>query len=590
MTSTDIAAKADELQELVQGAQHYVEAEKMASDLLASLPDDADCSLRCRILLSLCQSLLQRGAAHEAVEATLEAVQLTSQCNDDSLHAKALMFAGTLYARLGDFTQSVEYYQRALEINIKIESIYGQARCLANLGVVYYTLGDLSKSLELYQQSLELDDRIENRVGQAITNGNIGNIYFTLRNNSEAEQFLRAALQANQTLGNYRGMADNLGNLGSVAKEKAEYAQAIELFEEASSAFEKLGDQNGQVGIIANIGSVYLMLGDYSRALENFRQSLHLSEQLGNNNIAAQQLENIAKLYMDPDFEEADDDLAEQYLNKAIVLHEQFGSKHTLISSHFALAALYKAHSRWEEYSQHYEKGHELEHEARIEELDRQTQLLNYRRQLEDAERDRQVRLARFQEQEKILHNILPTHIAERMVSGETTIADTYDNVTVFFCDIVDFTSLSQSVSASDLVAFLNSLFTRFDKQARVHGLEKIKTIGDSYMAVCGVPSNYDNHAERAMLFALDVLDIVREISAVNGHPLRVRIGLHSGSVVAGVIGESKYAFDLWGDAVNLASRMESHGEADRIHCTEAVVKLLQSSTERFSVEDWGFV
>ncbi len=588
MTVAEISAKADELQALVQSAQHYVDAEQMAKDLLASVPSELDHTLRCRILLSLCQSLLQRGESLEALERTLEAVHLTETCDDENLHAKALMFAGNLYARLSEFVQSVNNYQRAMEVYTKLGNIYGQARCTANLGITYGILGDFSKAIELYQQSLELDASIDNRMGLAMTNGNIGVVYLALENYTEAQRFILAALDANQAFENHRAVADNLGNLGIIAGHQDDYELAIDYCHRASEEFEKLGDHNRSAGIVGNIGTVYFEVKDYPKALEHFKQSLHISEQLGDRNIAGQQLENLAKLYMTSEYEDADEVLAEQYLKQAIELHEQFGSKHTLISSHITLAMLYKDQLRWEEYSRHYEEGHRLELEVRNEELERQTQQLNFRRQLEDAERDRQIRLARFQAQEKILHNILPTLVAERMVAGETTIADDYDNVTVFFCDIVDFTPLSQSVSASELVSFLNSLFTQFDQRARMHGLEKIKTIGDSYMAVCGIPVGYDNHAERAALFSLDVLEIVRERSSLNGYPLRVRIGLHSGSVVAGVIGESKYAFDLWGDAVNLASRMESHGEADRIHCTEAVVQLLESSSEGFVFEDRG--
>ena len=136
--------------------------------------------------------------------------------------------------------------------------------------------------------------------------------------------------------------------------------------------------------------------------------------------------------------------------------------------------------------------------------------------------------------------------------------------------DIVGFTKLSSLLPAEELIDLLDIVFTRFDAICKKHGLEKIKTIGDAYMAACGAPVRYDNHAERAANAAIEMLEhftIDHEFSVpVN---LRFRIGLHSGSVVAGIIGENKYSYDLWGDAVNTASRMESHGEAGKIHVSE---------------------
>ncbi|MBK9249509.1 MAG: adenylate/guanylate cyclase domain-containing protein [Ignavibacteria bacterium] len=161
------------------------------------------------------------------------------------------------------------------------------------------------------------------------------------------------------------------------------------------------------------------------------------------------------------------------------------------------------------------------------------------------------------------------------MVAGEKMIAETYENVSVFFSDIVGFTKLSQQVSAEELVRMLNGIFTQFDQIARKHGLEKIKTIGDAYMAVAGAPTVHENNAERAAFFALEVAEIMKNYHTDMGEKIDIRIGLHSGSAVAGIIGENKFAYDLWGDAVNTAARMESHGEPGKIHVSEEFLKKL---------------
>ena len=176
---------------------------------------------------------------------------------------------------------------------------------------------------------------------------------------------------------------------------------------------------------------------------------------------------------------------------------------------------------------------------------------------------------------ERLLLNILPPPIAERLKASGDAIAEHADNVTVLFADIVGFTPLSASKTPQELVGLLNRIFSEFDALADAHGLEKIKTIGDAYMAVSGLPEAQPDHASRAARMALAMLEAIARLVVKTGEPLALRIGLHSGPVVAGVIGRRKFAYDLWGDTVNTASRMESHGLPGTVHCTEATAILL---------------
>ncbi|MBI3550840.1 MAG: adenylate/guanylate cyclase domain-containing protein [Elusimicrobia bacterium] len=172
---------------------------------------------------------------------------------------------------------------------------------------------------------------------------------------------------------------------------------------------------------------------------------------------------------------------------------------------------------------------------------------------------------------ERLLLNVLPAPIAERLKAGETPIADDFKDATILFADIVGYTGLAGKMKPAELVAILNDVFSRFDRLCDEHGVEKIKTIGDAYMAVGGVPRPLAAHADTMAVVALGML---REVAALNrerGLALSVRIGLHSGPVVAGIIGDRKFSYDLWGDAVNVASRMESHGVPGAVHLTEAV-------------------
>jgi class 3 adenylate cyclase len=179
---------------------------------------------------------------------------------------------------------------------------------------------------------------------------------------------------------------------------------------------------------------------------------------------------------------------------------------------------------------------------------------------------------------DELLLNILPAPIAGRLKEDASTIADGYDEVTVLFADIVDFTTLSAAVDPVEVVAFLNTIFSDFDRLAANHGLEKIKTIGDAYMVAGGLPIPRPDHCEAVIAFGLDMLAAVKRHTAWHGEPVRLRVGVNTGPVVAGVIGRQKFIYDLWGDAVNVASRMESNGVADVIQVTAAVRDKLAGS------------
>ena len=179
---------------------------------------------------------------------------------------------------------------------------------------------------------------------------------------------------------------------------------------------------------------------------------------------------------------------------------------------------------------------------------------------------------------EHLLLNVLPASVAARLKANPGTIADDFDQVGILFADIVDFTPLAASLPAADIVRLLNDVFTTFDSLADRHGMEKIKTIGDAYMAAVGLPEPREDHAAILAEMALEMQSAVAAFRRPdNGQPLAIRIGINVGPVVAGVIGARKFIYDLWGDTVNIASRLESQGVPGRIQCTEAAYQLLES-------------
>lgn len=188
---------------------------------------------------------------------------------------------------------------------------------------------------------------------------------------------------------------------------------------------------------------------------------------------------------------------------------------------------------------------------------------------------------------EALLLNILPAEIATRLKAREEPLADTHDSVSVLFADLAGFTDISRKMSASELVTLLNDLFSRFDKLAAEHGAEKIKTIGDAYMVATGLHGSVADHAEKIADLALGMQQAFGEFRRDNNVDLKLRIGVHSGAVIAGVIGKQKFSYDLWGNTVNVASRMESEGLPDQIQISAETHELL---SQRYKTSSRGEV
>ncbi|MGF1571289.1 MAG: adenylate/guanylate cyclase domain-containing protein [Nodosilinea sp.] len=206
---------------------------------------------------------------------------------------------------------------------------------------------------------------------------------------------------------------------------------------------------------------------------------------------------------------------------------------------------------------------------------------ISERRQMETELRQQR------QQADRLLVNILPYRIAQRLKGGARTIAESLDQVSVLFADLVDFTAASSEMTPGQLVKMLNEIFSMFDQLAEFHRLEKIKTIGDAYMVAGGLPIPQDNHHEAIAQFALDICEAIKQFPRPDGSTFQIRVGINLGPVVAGVIGRRKFAYDLWGDTVNIASRMEATGEPQRIQVTPELYEKLK---DKFKFDYRGYV
>lgn len=211
-------------------------------------------------------------------------------------------------------------------------------------------------------------------------------------------------------------------------------------------------------------------------------------------------------------------------------------------------------------------------------EIEQQRELIQHQHQQLELER---------QKSEDLLLNILPRPIAQRLKEDQSVIADHYQSTTVLFTDIVGFTELSENLTAEELVRFLNEIFSSFDNLVEKYKLEKIKTVGDAYMVAGGFPEPRPDHVEAIADFALEMRQSLAEFELVDNRSVSMRTGIHTGPAVAGVIGTKKFIYDVWGDTVNTASRMESHGVGGKIQVSEAAYEALK---DKYVFEERGMI
>ncbi|MBK9249525.1 MAG: tetratricopeptide repeat protein [Ignavibacteria bacterium] len=620
-TLNNLLAKANEC----NNTGNYDEAETLVGVLLAELEKIGESTdtviarqsdtINCEALITLSVAKWRRGVLEKALGLARAALDLTEKKNlPDKTNANAFDNIAIVYANLSDYPQALTYFQKALAINEESGSNEGIARNLGNIGIVNQDLSDYPLALTYYQKALTIYEETGSKDGISINLGNIGNVYLNLSDYPRALIYYQKALDISEEIGSKDGIASNLGNIGIIYQDLSDYPQALTYYQKALAIYEELSSKDGSARNLGNIGLVYQYLSDYPQALTYYQKAIAINEEIGSKDGIAHNLGNIGNvyanlsdspqaftyyqkalalfeemghkdgiatnlgniggLYANKEFDGYDTDKAEEFFLSALAIFEDIGAKKNLYEVHKYLAELYETQERWKEHSIQFKKFYTLEKEVQSEDVHKQAGLMEQRRQA--AEREKEIAIAhaaanaRHEATVQLLHNVLPPSIADKMLGGTKLIAEKLPSVSVMFADIVNFTKLSQRITPEELVEGLDRIFSTFDALAEKHGLEKIKTIGDAYMVVSGAPVQREDHAEAMAHFALEMMDAMKEFRSMStGEEIQLRIGIHSGEVVAGVIGKKKFAYDLWGDAVNTASRMESHGEEDKIHVSE---------------------
>ncbi len=532
--------------------------------------------------------------------------------------ARAANSIGGLFILKGEFDEAHEYFRRALHLYEEIGNRAGIAKVTGNLGTLYSKTGDYAKAIEYCNRSMFLAEEIDDRSLFASGINTVGVVYQRTSDFVQALVRYHRALSIHEETGNRDGIAQVTGNIGIVYYSSRDYSSALEYFQRALDIHEQLGDRSNAARVIGNIGNCYSVTGDLPRSMEHYQQAIAMFKDLGDRagvvywtNViiralideenfaeAARLLEEQTSMTMENPVvrshhfvnrariaeHEGDLDAAHELLLHAVDIGTSAGIRDQVSGFHWRLRDLAQKRNDFAGYIEHNNEYNRITEEIRGKEATQRLTMIEAERKMEAERRERDKERA-------LLYGALPESVATRMLRGEDVSGDHYDNAAVLFLDIVGFTAISDQLAAAQVVQFLEQIFSSLDEICKKHELTKIKTIGDSYLAVAfsEQPNNRiteqpkASNEQRAAAAALEMLDAVSKILIPNGSPegspershVSVRIGMHCGAVTAGVLGKERLQYDVWGDTVNVASRMESTGEPGKIHVSEQFASFL---------------
>ena len=498
---------------------------------------------------------------------------------------------GNNYLNKAAYPQALDHFFKALQVGEELGDQLHIGYASLNIGTVYFRQDIYDKALDYYFKSLKAAREAADLDLEVIVDGNIGNIYYAQGKYPEALSYLQKALRISEGRNDRKGMIHQWSNLANVYAAQANYRESLRYSLKALNLAKKEGDRQIIAASEGNIGETYLDMARASGAAPNS----------GSGQDGDRTNLSLAIRYLQQGIASA----REIHFNQAVIDFTRS------LSEAYALQGAYReALKAYQQYAALNDSTFNLENSEKIAGLET-------RRALELKDKD--IQIARLQvagkrneriafiggivllllivgilfrsfrkqrhsnallsnekkRSDDLLLNILPAEVAEELKATGSAHARQYEDVTVLFTDFVNFTGRAQSMSPQVLVRELHECFTAFDAIVARAGLEKIKTIGDAYMAVCGLPVSDPRHAEKAVLAALDIRQFIADRRSQEGS-FEIRIGINSGPVVAGIVGVKKFAYDIWGDTVNTAARMEQYGEPDAINISHSTYELVK--------------
>jgi len=524
------------------------------------------------------------GRYASAMEHYHRALEQFVSVGDRGGQARAQLNIGLDLMITGDHAAALETSHKALSIYKDLNDAAGEARCLGNIGRAYAETGDFPTALDHFYRAISLYEAAGMTLNATSMLLNVGAVYIYAGDYAEAELRLTSCLDVLQQLDNKPAICRTFSNLGELAQRQGEYEKALGYLTAALGLAEEFGDNESvSEGVIAVLGILV--------RLERLEEALALasrttSEQFTSPTHLIEYHKALARLAM----LQGDLDRAYRLLHDALAIAHGTGLRQPEHDVHVLLRDIAQIRNDFASFISHNASAQKILDEIQGRDATQKIAILEAERRMSREREDRERERA-------LLYGALPQTVADRMLSGEDVSSDHFEEVSVLFLDIVGFTAISDRVPPGHVVHLLKAIFRVCDEVCRTHGLTKIKTIGDSYMAVAGVPEPLADHAREAALAAVSMMRGLNDLELKMDPDLgdtswtrdvgeiQVRIGLHCGPVVAGIVGDERLQYDVWGDTVNTASRMESTGEPGRIQVSESFAQGLGYKGEGRSEE-----
>ncbi len=566
-----------------------------------------------------------------------EAVMLARDRDDNKALARAFYNLGSARSNLAEYGAALEAHEKALKIRRELGNKHQIAESLLQIGIVYRMWGNYENALQYCLDALSNFEALEARKGIADALHNIGIIYDYMGNYETALNYHDRALEIRRRIDDKKGIAASLNNIGIIHHLTENFDKALEYYLRSIQIREELNDTKEISASLNNIGVVYKALEEYDKALDYFQKSLEIREELGDVFEVANISNNIGELYI----QTGEYFLAFKFLRHGLLLAKEINAKEIIRENYEFFSRLYAAMNEYEKALEYYKKSTDVWHNMfteksaeEIADMQAKYELEKRRREIEILKKDNAIKQLEIDRQylirrsfiggisflvilasvmfylyrlkrkahanleeahalikvekekaDKLLLNILPSRVATDLKERGSTEPELFENVTVLFSDIVGFTKVSSRLDPSKLIGELNEIFTAFDNIIERHHCERVKTIGDAYLSVCGMPVENPNHAENIVRSAIEIIYFLRRRNDQAPVKWQVRIGVHTGKVVGGVVGVKKYIYDVFGDTINTASRMESSSIPMRINISEATHRIIQ---DKFPVIERG--
>jgi adenylate cyclase len=510
--------------------------------------------------------LIERGQGNlpQALDYYLSSYEFAEKSQEQDYISTSLFNIGTVYRYLEEFDKAEEYYKKSLTLRLKSTSIEGITNCYNVLGVLHRKRGNYVAAEEYYRKSLELalDSGIIRVAAHAYTN--IGVIYSYKKEQDSAIHYFNKALAINMEKNDKTGIATCYLNIGNAHYKEERIDTAEAYYVNALSIYTGVRKKGKMSTVYRKLSVLYKKTGRYKEAFKAFENHIIYRDSVTNQ----EQTRKISQREAAFKYEKIITADSVKYVQETKV-------KNAKIEAHEETIKRKKeegARKQLENYLLYGGLGISL---VFLMLIFNRFQVTRKQKKVIEKEKKRS---------DELLLNILPESTAEELKSKGSADPKPYDMVTVLFTDFKGFTMISEQLSASELVAEINHCFKAFDAIIGKYGIEKIKTIGDAYMCAGGLPEANKTHPEDVVNAALEIRDFMLVYKQQREREGRlffeIRLGIHTGPVVAGVVGVKKFAYDIWGDTVNTAARMESSGEVGMVNVSGETYDLIKDEFE----------